>query len=876
MKRLSLVLSMVLGALLLVTTSIWISSLEAETAGRVLFSDDFESGTSQWTVVDGTWSIITDTDGTNHLYSQSYVTSYARAIAGSLTWTDYAIQARVKPGSKYAKLIARYQDESNYYFMALRTDNHKIEFKRMVGQGSSLGLGSSQNLGITPSTWYTAVFEVNGPYLRAYINGTAVFTVTDNSGRPPLQSGQIGFGTLDSSAEFDDIVVTSLVPVYTLTVSSIGTGSGAITSTPAGIDCGATCAAGFDSGTVVTLTAKPDDGSSMAAWLGACTGSDACVVTMDAAKLVTAVFSSLSQPMLIVHKDGDGSGSITSEPAGIDCGANCAAAFSQGGLVTLTAVAGDFSTFAAWGGACLSPGTVIPPNRCVVPMDQSRWVSATFMHASYPLTVIKAGNGNGTVASTPAGISCGASCTADFAGVVTLTAVASPTSSFIGWDGAGCTGAGHCVVTMTAAQNVTATFWTYQTYLPVVMLSRSAVTLPPLYVAPAGDDLNSGTLERPFQTVSQAVSVASPGQAIYMRGGTYHYSDTVTLSKSGDVVNMYKIWAYPGELPVLDFSGTPRGPFARGFLITGNFWHIKGLEIMNAQDNAIKIEGSYNIIEQCVMHHNQDTGLQIGLASTSTNPDGTIAAYNRIINCDSYLNFDADTNGSNADGFACKLYPGKGNVFTGCRAWENTDDGWDLFLTQFPVVIENSWTWHSGDASLFGNPSAWGGNGNGFKVGGDYNHAAHVVRNCVAFDHKYGSGSTVKGFDQNHNMSGITLYNNLAWDNMVNFSFQEQPDDGTHHVLENNVGFAATSNNVNLSADAIHTHNSWNLAVTADAGDFLSLLAELAKAPRQADGSLPNNDFARLVTTSDLIDQGIDVGLPYSGSAPDLGAFECR
>lgn len=872
MRRLYFLFSMVLGTVLLIATLLLISNAEAETASRILFSDDFESGSDQWTVIDGTWSVVTD--GT-HLYSQSYFTSFGRSVAGSLAWTDYAIQAKAKPmGNKYAKLIARYQDVENYYFMALRVDNHKIEFKRMTGNGS-IGMGS-MSADIVNDTWYTATFEVVGNVLGAYINGTLVFTVTDDTGLSPLTSGKIGLGTLDAYAEFDDVMVTSLVPVYTLTVTSTGTGNGAVSSVPAGIDCGVTCTAGFESGTVVTLTAMPDVGSTFAGWTGACIGTDDCVITMDAAKSVVAVFSSSSQPMLIVYKDGSGSGLVTSVPAGIDCGVTCTASFSQGTLVTLTATAADaFSTFTGWGGACQGPGTVVLPNQCVVPMDDARWVVATFTHSIYPLTVTKAGNGAGTVTSDPAGIDCGTTCMANFGGVVTLTATAAPLSSFAGWDGAGCGGTDPCILTMDAAQSITATFRTYTTYLPLTMLHIEPITVPSSYVALDGDDSNPGTIDLPFKTLSKAVSVATAGQTIYMRGGIYYFTETITLSQRGNSVNMYKIWAYPDELPVIDFSGAPPGPFSRGFLITGNYWHIKGLEIMRAQDNGIKIEGSYNVIEQCVLHENQDTGLQIGLASTSSNPDGTLAAYNQVINCDSYRNFDSATNGSNADGFACKLYPGKGNTFTGCRAWENADDGWDLFLTQYPVTIENSWTWHNGDPNLFGNPSAWGGNGNGFKMGGNYNHAAHIIRNCVAFDHVYGSGSTTKGFDQNHNLSGITLYNNTAWGNMVNYSFNEEPDDGTHHVLRNNVGFDFVDDDVRLSTGTVHDHNSWNLAVTADIADFRSLVADLAKEPRQADGGLPDNDFARLVAGSDLIDQGVDVGIPYLGSAPDLGAFEC-
>ena len=190
------------------------------------------------------------------------------------------------------------------------------------------------------------------------------------------------------------------------------------------------------------------------------------------------------------------------------------------------------------------------------------------------------------------------------------------------------------------------------------------------------------------------------------------------------------------------------------------------------------------------------------------------------------------------------------------------------------MTIEDSWTWHNGDKTLLGyTGDSWGGNGNGFKVGGDLANAAHVLSNCIAFDNAYESG---KGFDQNHNMSGITIYNSVAWGNLTNYSFYEQPNDASHHTLRNNVSFGTVTTDINLSADTIHDHNSWNAAtgVTADAADFASLSETLAKAPRQADGSLPDNDFARLVAGSDLIDAGVNVGLPYCGGAPDLGAFE--
>ncbi|MFZ6031212.1 MAG: InlB B-repeat-containing protein [Chloroflexota bacterium] len=836
-----------------------VSALFADTT-NILLDEDFESGADGWTSTAGTWSVV-DLGG-NHVYSQTMAGGMTRSTAGDTSWTDYSLTARVRPDGKYAKLIVRYLDDTHYYFMALRTDSGKVEIKKFDGGSGSLGLGSV-NAGITAGEWYTATFEVVGTTLRGYINGTPVITRTDTS----LAHGAIGIGTLDTSAQFDDILVRSLVTRYLLTVAQTGSGTGSVSSTPAGVDCDLNCLTEVAAGTVVTLTATPDPGSAFAGWMGGgCTGTGPCVVTLDGDTTVTAVFSSPGAPMLVANIAGNGGGTVVSDPAGIDCTEDCTAAFTPGAQVTLTATPAADSEFTGWAGACSGM------EACAVTMDTAQYVVATFQLLRYPLTVVTDGNAEGLVTSIPAGIDCGITCTAEFyVGTdVMLTAVPADAGVYVNWSEDGCaSGESACSAIIDGPKTITVTFSLYQVYMPFVSHYIAPVVVEPLFVSPAGDDANPGTITEPLKTLPLAISQLVPGQVLYLRGGLYELSETITLTAKGNSVNLLKIWAYESEKPVLDFAASPAG--ARGFLIAGNYWHLKGLEIRYAQDNAIKIEGSHNIVENCSLHHNQDTGLQIGLGSTSSNPGGWIAAFNQVINTDSYRNFDAATNGSNADGFAVKLFPGRGNTFYGCRAWENADDGWDLFETYYPVVIENSWTWHNGDPNLFGDPAGWGGNGNGFKLGGNFNHGAHVVKNCIAFDHLNGSA---KGFDQNHNMSGVTVYHSVAWGNGVNFSFPEAPNDGSTHVLQNNVAFSPGTSDTALAAGTVHTHNSWNLPVTADAADFLSLMVGLAQAPRQADGNLPVNDFARLVAGSDLIDQGIDVGIPFLGSAPDLGAFE--
>jgi hypothetical protein len=248
----------------------------------------------------------------------------------------------------------------------------------------------------------------------------------------------------------------------TATFTSVGTqlivnrvGAGMVTSSPAGIACGVTCAATYPTGSVVNLTAEPASGVTFAGWSGGCTGIDAsCVVDMTTDQTVTATF--IGGKNLTTTKSGDGTGTVTSSPAGISCGSICESGFGDGETVTLTAVPASGSTFGGWGGACGGSSTT-----CVVTMDADKSVSAAFSLISpKSLTVVPAGNGGGTVSSSPAGIDCGTTCVGSFApgSVVTLTAAPGAGSYFAGWSG-GCAGTSlNCVLTLTEDTSVTANF----------------------------------------------------------------------------------------------------------------------------------------------------------------------------------------------------------------------------------------------------------------------------------------------------------------------------------------------------------------------------------------------------------------------------------
>ena len=441
--------------------------------------------------------------------------------------------------------------------------------------------------------------------------------------------------------------------------------------------------------------------------------------------------------------------------------------------------------------------------------------------------------------------------------------------------------------------------------LPICLLLAAAISssAATFYLAPTGNDANTGSLVAPFFTLNKAVSVVGAGDTIYLRGGTYFYTNTQVINVSGSSNSFIKLLANTNEHPVLNFTNQPNNFTSleannsnRGLLIktNGNFWHVKGLEICWAGDNGMKLEGSHAIIELCVFHNNGDTGLQIGFGHADSNPGGLLAAFNLITNCDSYLNFDFKTKGGDADGFASKMHCGQGIVFTGCRSWHNSDDGWDLFETDYGVTITNCWQWHSGDGVDFmtfftaktGGSGSFQGNGNGLKLGGDGaggpSLGIHVVANCVAFNNRFKSNGN--GITQNSHHDGQIIYNTLSFSNAAyNFFFEDAQSSGKPLVFKNCAAFWKSGTAANSATNpavtefpsgTVDQNNAWNLPVSATPADFVDLSETAAGAAREANGSLPNNGFARLVSSSDLINKGTNVGIPFSGAAPDLGAFE--
>jgi len=407
-------------------------------------------------------------------------------------------------------------------------------------------------------------------------------------------------------------------------------------------------------------------------------------------------------------------------------------------------------------------------------------------------------------------------------------------------------------------------------------ITFEVVPVADYYVAPDGSDTNPGTISEPFFTLNQAWSVVEAGDLVFMRGGTYLYDSRQRLhDKSGTADRLIRVWAYPGETPVISPSAS--FPETVGVHVSGDYLHFKGLEIAGFEQTESSAwysgisasDVNHCIFEQLDVHHN---GFGFGISGSSDD--------NLVLNSDFHHNSDPLTDiGTNlpwggSDGVTIRVPDlDATNTIRGCRMWWNSDDGVDLWDNEGMIIIEDSWAfWNGFQPGNFEDA----GDGNGYKLGRSDANADLVKRkihNTLAFQNK------MWGYNSNGAVCNLELYNNVAHQNCYQGILTWCGGISLHvdtvaYFVKNNVAHDNVQSAFSITDLTNVDHNSWDSPVTVTDDDFLSVTPVGVDDPRQPDGSLPELDFLRLAPGSDLIDAGVDVGLPFQGASPDMGAFE--
>jgi hypothetical protein len=400
------------------------------------------------------------------------------------------------------------------------------------------------------------------------------------------------------------------------------------------------------------------------------------------------------------------------------------------------------------------------------------------------------------------------------------------------------------------------------------------------YIATNGNDNNPGTLSQPWATWQKGFDMAQAGDLVYIRGGVYQtaghsasgaYRGVFVGGKSGTSSNPIRIFAYPGETPILDCSGMTANDYHTGIdFENSNYWYLKGLTLRNVPSalavswGAVGIqfyESDNNISEKFSVHNIEGPGFVIG------------GDNNLFLNCDSYDNYDSKVGGENADGFVMGNNDNRyTNTYRGCRSWHNSDDGFDSYDYEGTAIYENCWAFNNGYGTS--------GDGGGFKLGATELAALStpqkVLTNCISADNKGAS------FDESQDSGSSPhinqIYNCISYNNVLgfNFGYSGTPVD----TIRNCISYKDTT--VGRFGSNTVNHNSWDISgISVSDSDFVSLDTSQLDNSRKSDGSLPDITFGHLASGSDLINAGTSIsgrtsdgeGNPIVG-LPDIGAFE--
>ncbi len=362
-----------------------------------------------------------------------------------------------------------------------------------------------------------------------------------------------------------------------------------------------------------------------------------------------------------------------------------------------------------------------------------------------------------------------------------------------------------------------------------------------IYVAPNGMYYGNGTKEHPYDLLT-AIKCVIPGQTIILMEGTYYFETGIRIERgiNGTEENPIRLIADPEAKtrPVIDFKG-----MGTGITLGGNWWYLYGFDVTNSYDGnkGIQVSGNNNVLDQINTYYNGNTGIQISRYHVADLTIDQWPANNLILNCSSWGN--ADSGFEDADGFAAKLTIGEGNVFDGCVAHHNADDGWDLFAKIATgeigaVVIKNCVAYGNG----FLEDGTVAGNGNGFKMGGDSLPGQHQLINSIAFCNR------AKGIDSN-SCPDIIVKDCISYNN------------GSHNVAF----YTNSANNTDFVADGIISIKDSNLSGDALVKEQFKPLGNQDLDKYEKDSNYYWNGEASVNSKGETLTTDIFVSLEFKG-----------
>ena len=395
------------------------------------------------------------------------------------------------------------------------------------------------------------------------------------------------------------------------------------------------------------------------------------------------------------------------------------------------------------------------------------------------------------------------------------------------------------------------------------------------FVAPDGVEGNPGTIDEPFASVQEAHDnpALQPGDVICLRGGTYHPTQRTRFNKAGTANDYIVLGAYPGELPIIDGGDVPEGDTDGGSTVTwafvgAQYWKVMGpIQITNGRGAGVYIEDSQSIeLDLVESSYNGKTAARGGHGFFIWGA-GTSDILFR--NCDGHHNANhlwksgedqLANQYQHGDGW--RIFDGTNIRLEGCRAWHNLDDGYDFTQAPNPVEMVDCWAAYSAidDAagSITGTPDKpmpqW--EGDGIKLGYNDDTGQHIAIRCLSWNN-HCHGWTVRG-------GPYVIQNSAAFNNAEDAFFrhrQQQCKRPKQHLWVHELQWGRR-----WRGGLLGNHGSES--------DFVSLDDTGMLGPRQADGGLPTPEFLKLAQDGNLVDVGVDVGLSFEGSAPDIGPFE--